>query len=667
MTACLLQRKSATKSFGRARAPHLLRITIILFSGSLLLSTASLERIKFNHPGLVVDLGVGLWAWPMPMDWDGDGDLDLLVACPDKPYNGVYFFENPAGKGVKFPVFKPGRRLGPATADMTLSRADGRPRLMSGRNEVTGFRAGDWTTRQAWFPSATVVPIEHPRDHFWRWADFDGDGKSDLVVGHGDWSEFGWFDKNEWWKGYNWQGVWTGGRVRGRVFWLRNEGSEAEPVFTAPQPILADGKPVDVFGRPGQMLTDFDGDGDLDLLCGEFLDGFTYFENTGSRTEPKYAAGRRLTNAGRQIVVELEMPVPHAIDWDDDGDVDVIVGDEDGRVALIEHTGHVVDGMPQFLPPRYFQQEADEVKFGALVTPCGFDWDGDGDVDFIAGNTAGFIAFIENLSGSGVAQPRFAAPRFLEADGRIIHIMAGPNGSIQGPLEAKWGYTTQTVADWDGDGLPDIVANSIWGKVHWYRNLGPRASPKLAAAEPVEVEWPGQPPKPAWNWWNPAGRELVTQWRTTPVAVDWNRDGPTDLVMLDHEGYLCFWERTRREGKLILLPPQRVFCDEAGTPLRLNAGGGGRSGRRKLCVVDWDGDGRLDLLLNSRNADFLRQVSHQDGRWWFKNEGPLVADNIEGHDVSPTTVDWDADGVPDFIGGGEDGRLYHLPNPGTRK
>ncbi len=63
-----------------------------------------LERIQFNNPGLVVDLGVGLWAWPLPMDYDQDGDLDLVVSCPDKPYNGSYFFENP-GQG-------PGSQLG---------------------------------------------------------------------------------------------------------------------------------------------------------------------------------------------------------------------------------------------------------------------------------------------------------------------------------------------------------------------------------------------------------------------------------------------------------------------------------------------------------------------------------------------------------------------------
>ena len=72
--------------------------------------SADLERLPYNHPGLTVDLGVGLWAWPLPMDYDGDGDLDLVVSCPDKPYNGTYFFENP-GTGGKMPVFKPGVRI----------------------------------------------------------------------------------------------------------------------------------------------------------------------------------------------------------------------------------------------------------------------------------------------------------------------------------------------------------------------------------------------------------------------------------------------------------------------------------------------------------------------------------------------------------------------------
>ena len=58
----------------------------------LALQAEDLERLRYNNPGLVVDLGVGLWAWPLPMDFDGDGDHDLVVVCPDQPYNGTYFF-----------------------------------------------------------------------------------------------------------------------------------------------------------------------------------------------------------------------------------------------------------------------------------------------------------------------------------------------------------------------------------------------------------------------------------------------------------------------------------------------------------------------------------------------------------------------------------------------
>jgi hypothetical protein len=336
-------------------------------------------------------------------------------------------------------------------------------------------------------------------------------------------------------------------------------------------------------------------------------------------------------------------------------------------VAFIEHTGRLGhDHLPRFLPPRYFQQQASALKCGALATPFGCDWDGDGDTDIISGNTAGYIEFFENLSGPNVAQPKWNAPRRLEVDGQPFRIQAGENGSVQGPAEAKWGYTTLNVADWDGDGLADIIFNSIWGRVQWLRNIGTRTSPKLAAPQPIEVAWPGQAPKPAWVWWQPQGNELVTQWRTTPLVYDFTGDGLVDLAMLDHEGYLALFERSKSDGRLTLGPPRRAFVDEQGRPLRLNARPAGGSGRRKLCVTDWDGDGRFDFLVNSANADLLRQVDQRDGKWFFQSAGTLAPTNIEGHDVSPAVVDFDGDRIPDFLGGAEDGRFYFLRNPRSR-
>jgi hypothetical protein len=251
-------------------------------------------------------------------------------------------------------------------------------------------------------------------------------------------------------------------------------------------------------------------------------------------------------------------------------------------------------------------------------------------------------------------------------NGRPFRVTAGPNGSIQGPAEAKWGYTTFSVADWDLDGLPDIVLNSILGEVVWLKNRGTRSAPLLAPPEPVEVEWNGSQPALAWGWRRPAGKALLTQWRTTPVVHDFNHDGLPDLAMLDHEGYLAFFERARSGSDMVLRAPRRAFVDELGKPLRLNTATAGKSGRRKLCVTDWDGDGRFDFLLNSANAELLRQTREEDGLWFFKNSGHLDTRNIEGHDVSPTTVDFNHDGIPDFVGGAEDGRLYYLRNPRSK-
>ena len=621
--------------------------------------------MRYNHPGLEVDLGVGLWAWPLPMDYDGDGDLDLVVSSGGLPYEGTYFFENPSGATSKdpMPVFLPGVRIGEYRTNAQISHiAGGAPVVTTPGQRHDQFRTDAFASPADLGLDTEIVYASKGRVRAkqWKLADWEGDGDMDLLVGVGDWGDYGWDDA------YDERGEWTNGPLHGFVY-LALMGSDGS--YGRPRKLLAGDAPVDVYGMPSPSLADFDGDGDLDLICGEFLDGFTYFENVGTRERPEMAPGRRLASDGRPLAMDLQMITPTAVDWDIDGDPDLIVGDEDGRVAFVENLGPASDGTPAFAQPRYFRQQAEYVKFGALVTPQGVDWDGDGDEDIVAGNTAGYIGFIENLGGS---PPRLAAPRRLQAGGKPIRIQAGPNGSIQGPCEAKWGYSTVSVADWDGDGRADLVANSIWGRIVWHRNVGSAEAPRLDRARPVRVDWQGSPRKPAWNWWLPGPTEMVSQWRTRPVAVDWNRDGLTDLVMLDHEGYLALYRRARRGAGLTLLPGERIFDSEPASvfdnkhqavnaapgALQLNAGRAGRSGRRKIDLVDWDGDGRLDLLANSANVDWMRNLGERDGRTVFRNEGPLSEVKLAGHTTSPTTVDWDGDGLRELLVGAEDGFLY---------
>ncbi|MDB4399327.1 FG-GAP-like repeat-containing protein, partial [Akkermansiaceae bacterium] len=596
-----------------------------------------LQPLKYNNPDLIVDLGVGLWAWPLPMDYDGDGDLDLIVSCPDKPSNGLYFFENPTqDSSVKMPVFRPGVHIAKTGHNIQISYVKGEARILRENREYIDFRTNQFSRLDKVYPTSKIHQGKgRTRANMWRYIDWEQDGDQDLIVGIGDWSDY------EWDHAYDAQGRWQNGPLHGWVYLIKNEGGK----YTKnPVKIEAGGAPIDVYGWPSPNFADFDGDGDLDLLCGEFLDGFTYFQNIGSATNPEYGAGLKLVGAdGQALAMHLQMITPTALDWDKDGDFDLIVGDEDGRVALVENVSPEGASLPVFKQPIYFQQEADELKFGALATPFAHDWDKDGDEDILCGNTAGNIALFTNLDGKGT---KWSAPELLKADHKVFRIMAGANGSIQGPAEAKWGYTTLSVADWNDDGHDDILVNSIWPKLQLLRNTGSGLT-----QEPLSF-WSKELP-PAFYWWQNLAENLQTQWRTTPLATDFDADGKLDLVILDQEGFLTCQSRARMET--------RIFLDEDLHPVRLNAVTAGGSGRVKLAVVDWDRDGRLDILTNSQNTTWWRNCQDTgDGKVILKKIGNLAKRNVSGHTSSPTVCDFDRNGKPDLIVGSENGRLYFI-------
>jgi len=621
----------------------------------------SFERMRYNNPNLISDLGVGLWANPLPVDYDHDGDLDLLVSCNDKPWHGIYFFENKTGE--TFPIFEAPVYIGKPEKHLQVSYINGEAHFLLPGKELTKFTE-DMGKKSKKLFRPNIFEKYHKNIRFkqWKYVDYDDDGDLDIIVGIQDGEDYGWDNA------YNTKGEWTNGKLHGYVYLIENNDN----TYKLKGKILADGKPIDVYGQPSPNMYDFDGDGDLDIICGEFLDKLTWFENIGNRQKPQYTSGRYLKNTMGIITMDLEMIIPVGVDWDKDGDMDLIVGDEDGRVAFVENTGKVTNHMPIFKSPRYFQQKADAIKFGALSSPVSVDWDDDGDQDLICGNSAGYIGFIENLKDGD--KPIWAKPKYLKAEGEIIREQAGYNGSIQGPCEAKWGYTVVSVADWNGDGLKDIITNGIWGKILWYENIGSKGEPKLAAPQPIAIKWNKPTPKPSWNWWNPEENQLITQWRTTPFAIDWNKDGLMDLIMLDTEGYLAYYERFKENNTYWLKPPQRIFyCNKTynrkneliskkGGPLRLSEVPNGKSGRRKIYLTDWDNDGDLDLIVNSKNAAWFENVGTTEGKINLVFKGNMSHQKLAGHSTCPCTVDFDKNGIPDLLLGAEDGCFYYLKN-----
>jgi hypothetical protein len=578
------------------------------------------DRVTFGRPGVRGRLAVGLYAQPGAVDKDSDGDLDLIVNCSDRPYNGIYLFTN-VGTNEK-PLFSRALWLGPAKKDPVVAdmNGDGAPDLVYSLGYFDDIRRNRLTK-----PIPLKVPRDYHvgRDDLWHPVDWNGDGKVDLLNGVSDWREYGWDDA------YDEQGVWRRGPLHGYVYLWLNEGTNQEPVFTRYTKL-----PIDQYGTPAPSPLDWDSDGKLDLVLSNFIDQVWLWKPGQSAPKPF------------PFRMELCMIQARALYWLRAGVPSLLVGEEGGHVALA-HRGE---------NPQYLEQIDPYVKSRSLSRPVAFDWNGDGKLDLLAGNSAGFIQYFEN---TGTAQqPAFIDHGNLEADGKVIRRMAGTNGSVQGPAEEKWGYSNISVADWDLDGLPDILLNDIWGDVVWFRNIGSRTNPKLAAAESIEVEWKGPAPKPNWVWWQPKPKQLLTQWRTTPKVIDWDRDGLPDLVMLDYRGYLALYRRAKQAGKLVLLPPERIFVEPSGRFLTLAAGNAGRSGRRKIELVDWDGDGKLDLVSDSDEGPiWYRNIGTMD-KPVLKPEGTILKAKLAGHNPTPNVADWNGDGKLDLLVGAEDGFFY---------
>lgn len=605
-----------------------------------------IEKLRYNNPDLLVDLDVGFKSVPLPMDFDGDGDLDLLVSASGSYVeNGIHYFENISGN-VEMPVFRQGNRLssdrfrlGYDGKFFTVSEVNGRIHVMSpGRVNKDLKMYQDVPENVFWKNTTLPIPatghVPETGYNTWKMIDFDNDGVHDLVCG-------------------------ASTKKGDHLLFFKNIGSDENPEYLEAQEItLANG---DAFGHRLYLevpFADYDKDGDLDYLAILPFAQIMYFENTGDAKKHKYIEGKILKNGADTIQMYTRFGNAtklRAVDFNGDGWVDLLAGDEEGKVSFIKNTGKIVDGVPQFEQPKFLQQKAKYVDLGALVAPRVFDWDGDGLEDIIAGNGAGDVIWTKNLGGD---IPQWGRPTMLMSEGKPLRILQ--KEALPNTEDPHWGYTTIDVGDWDGDGIPDILVNEHNGNIVFVKNKGTRTQADLAAPQPMEVEWDGEPQKPAWTPGVSQGNELLAPWRTSPFIMDFNEDGLQDLVMLDYEGYLAVFPRFQEEGQLKLGHPQRNFVFPSGKPIHLNQRTGSSHGRLKITFSDWDGDGLKDLIVSSKPAvDWMKNMGMKDGKMVLQYMGRVISRTLMGHTDGPVTSDFNQDGILDLLVGTETGVLYY--------
>ncbi len=208
---------------------------------------------------------------------------------------------------------------------------------------------------------------------------------------------------------------------------------------------------LSVNGAAAPFLVDFDNDGDLDMLVGDGSGQLQLFANLQVPSKDQLYFGQG---------VSLNLPsmpgaVPFVADWNNDGRKDLIVGQANGFVILFLNTG--LEEAPEFAAGTDLYAGSSALYVGNNATPAVIDYNGDGAKDLMVGNAAGQIAVYLNQGSDAVP--------VLAATAQILAV----RGNAPMPV------------DWDADGENDLVVTDggdliIYTKVNGEYQLSLRIS-----------------------------------------------------------------------------------------------------------------------------------------------------------------------------------------------
>ncbi|WP_432798565.1 hypothetical protein [Poriferisphaera sp. WC338] len=313
------------------------------------------------------------------------------------------------------------------------------------------------------------------------------------------------------------------------------------------------------------------------LIAGTWFGLFQFYNNVGEGKEGTQYEGRMFVKDDDEGLI-LRHPAinPRPLEYKNRKTglmSDLIVSGEAGTFWYEFSGKYDEGGNPIYKDPQYAQSNSGNIYFGSLPVLNSVDWDDDGDEDLIVGNSQGFVMFHENVGSN--AAPQYAEGEYMTAGGEVILAQPGYR-DIQGPEEARWGYTTPTVVDWDGDGDLDLMLRSAADGQYFVENVGSKTEPKLAKERILYCH----------------GLELHGTWRVQPAVGIMG--GRMAYIMLDDDDAFHLYERidnqnVRDIGKLKL---------DDGSVITGNFLHAGGTGRLKMVLVDWDLDGVKDLMVS---------------------------------------------------------------------
>lgn len=403
----------------------------------------------------------------------------------------------------------------------------------------------------------------------------------------------------------------------GVMWYYRNEGTEASPsfVFQDDRKLVRD--MLDIGTSANVTVFDYDADGRPDLVLGN-NDEFTPDNSLDSRLRLL----RNVTPPGGDIAFELVDEdylgmsafqttgwafAPTFGDLDDDGDLDVVIGNRDGRLFYGENTAGP-GNTAAFAQLVFAWQDLDAGQFSK---PFLSDLDRDGKLDLLVGGFDGRIRFYHNIGTKTV--PAFAAD--ISADGNMIQLGAintnvpgvstghpnpwviqNPNytlvltGNRTGQIEAYrfgtdsaytepftllsrevagldvGGFSNPGFGDFDGDGKLELVVGNQRGGVNFFfTNLNEDATTGIFSAARPGFEFNVSP--------NPAD-EFVT-------ISGWPQGAIRELALVDVTGRVLRTEQVQQARSQV---QWKLAGLRAGVYIVRASGAGGVAARKFIKV-----------------------------------------------------------------------------------
>jgi len=508
--------------------------------------------------------GVAVGEWFRPLDADGDGDVDLFV---EHPFNHIRYYRNDAGAegSPRFVLATDSLLLEDGTAifsdrqnipsildfdcngllDLFVGRIDGTVARYEAVEPMADtaprFRLLDerWEDIEV---VAQLVPSLHGANAM-AFGDADGDGDTDLL-----WGDF--FEPG--------------------MLLFENFGTCRQPrMRSEPAPFPA-GSPVSTSGYNAGEFADLDGDGEVELVIGVLGGAYDPSRTAIENTYLLDRTGGRWTLATRRLLRSIDVgseSVPALGDVDGDGDLDLLVGNkiegEDASTASVRLYENV--GSPS--SPSFRERGRLPIRGGYQYAPALGDLDGDGDADLLLGTWNSGVAYWRN---DGVGEDDL--PGFTLVDSAYITLTRGS-------------HAAPALSDVDGDGDLDLFVGESSGEVNFYRNVGTATSP---AFELVDDTWGG----------------LDVGRRSAPAVVPLG--GRLALVLGGEDGGLSVVWLEGGSGAVAGPAPARAQAPfggagpggarDAGIPLPANSA---------PAFGDLDGDGLPELIAGNRSGGLL--------------------------------------------------------------